>query len=283
MNKGIISLILTSVSLIIVVLCFMFPLYAIHYTKTEVPSNPVLDPYSNMSSVLQSSESENNLDFHQTFLKQKYLHSSYPNYYQFYATSIEYSDYKEIIDSNAEYGAYSDSDAENLNNMFSIYNNTFYIFLSGVIFIILALIFTVFSILPIKNFQVFKKMSSIFHIITAIIILTAALYFFISFGNYIQAGFPDSFLSSSTFDEVGEMNFWYSYSEGGLDYSMGPSFGWYFMFIVCILSIISAVLLFLNRQPWIPKNIPSQITPTYQSTYPTIDNSHPEQNYDNKY
>jgi hypothetical protein len=220
-----------------------------------------------------------NLDFHQTYFKIK-TKTSIANS----GSSVEYSDYKELMESySTRYSPYSESEIARYDDMSSIYNNTFYMFIGVFICIILALIFTIFSILPIKDFEIFKKLGFIFHIVIFILILVTSIYFFISFDNYLKDDLPETFLSSSSLENIGEMSFWYSYKEGGIDYSMGPGLGWYFMFIICFLSIFAAIFTFLNRQPWIPKYNPSQISPSFQSAYPPMDNYSNKQNYGNMY
>jgi len=257
MSKGLIGLILTIIAFLFVVICFFQPWYVIDYTQK---SDYLSSSYTNMSDTYYMGETQTISYFHLTYFRYK---SEYR-----YGNSlgmIDYSDYLDMLKSN-DYS--DDSSISGLEELTIVFNNTLYIFVVVFVLIILALIFSIFSNLPTKYFKIFKNLGFIFNLLVFIFIIIVISYFFLAYGDYAESHKPDMFLNRLDADDMGDVSFWHSLNKGGIDLSMGPGLGWYLMFVPCFLTLASAVLIFLNKSPWMPSNISNKLSSTYQPSYP---------------
>lgn len=253
------ALICSIISLIIIITGFIFPWYNVYYHEKPESYEFGNSDYYNMSMSFMDREKIYDLGFSLNSIR--YGQEAYG---MKSVVSIYYSDYKDLIDDNPDQYETSKSKHE---DMFFIYDTTFYIFIIVLIFAIISLIITIFSILPTKFFKTFKNLGLIFNLIVFILLIIAALYFFISWNSYIQDGFPDNFFGTADFfPSSGKMGFWYSESNNNYEINIGPCFYWYFIFISAAVSLVSSILVFKNNSPWIPTT--QQFKPQYSSSYP---------------
>jgi len=258
MRKGIIALICSIISLIIIITGFIFPWHNVYYHEEPDPYGFGNSDYYNTSMDFMNREKVYDLGFSLNSIR--YGQEAYG---MKSVVSISYSDYKEMFDNNPSQDETSESKFE---DMFFIYDTTVYLLLVVLIFAIISLIITIFSILPTKFFKTFKNLGLIFNLIVFILLIIVALYFFISWNSYIQDGLPDNFIGTTdSFQNSEKMGFWYSESNSNYEINMGPGFYWYLLFISAAISLISSIFVFKNNSPWIPTQ---QFKPQYSSSYP---------------
>lgn len=267
MKRGVVALILSIIVLILLIACLMLPWYS-QYSKSTYEDYDWGSPYGSEKT---TQTQETTVEFNINSLKTK----TESSYVFMPAISITYSDYEEYLDSR-DLG----TNSSKFEDMISIYNNTFYIFLAGLIMSILALALTLVSILPTKYFNTIKKVSGSFCIIVFILSIIAVLYFFFALSAYIEEDYVDASLSSSSYNlSDKDLGFWYSDYEDSNEFSIGPGISWYLMFITGLFSLISAILLFSKYEPWSPEMYTIQKRSDYQSGDSIEENYTQDRNY----
>jgi len=163
--------------------------------------------------------------------------------YNFYLTKAETkgSFYGEEIDIT---GNYSNS---SLSSLKSVFDNTMYLNIIALIFSVIALVgFLGFSF-NFGNPETMKKIGVIFGFLTLIFALIAPIYFMNGYGDLVEESYS-AYISAGGLESEFDFGFWFSYSEGGSEMSMGPGIAWYIMFIAGIIALISSIMLILNKK-----------------------------------
>ena len=130
----------------------------------------------------------------------------------------------------------SETESENYGDNWRgkyVFDNTMRVIIGALVTGILALVGMMGFIFHFGKPNTMRILGIISGIITFVLVLSAFIYFMIAF--------PGSMIRIASVPEPG---FWYSKSEEGVEYLMGPGYAWYLMIVAAIIALISSSLIF---------------------------------------
>jgi hypothetical protein len=138
-----------------------------------------------------------------------------------------------------------------INQVLGFYDITKFIVIFTIIFSIATIISSVATIFKIKKYKLLKKLNMAFSSISFSFAIGAFFYFMLTWSSMIHRGIS-LFLSVTTIipipSQISDMGFWYSFSQGGNQISMGPGLSWYLLLFGAILLLISVVIIFKTNK-----------------------------------
>ena len=255
MKKSIISIALMILVLVLVLLSFLGPWYGFHIKYTDDQS---MYGSGVNSSFYDSEDTDTTASYY--LRKVSIKGEAFGN-----PMSLSY-DYSYIKDVSEKTDSETAPQFEKMMNLFDV---IFYIMLACIVMSIIALIFSLGVLVPGKNFLKFKRLGMIFGIIVFILALISSFYFMIEWTNIINESETTELgmTNSSLFPQDLKIDgFWFSYSEGNFEYSIGPGYAWYLIIITGVISLISSIMLYLTRDPVLSQFV----QPRYPSAYPPV-------------
>jgi len=169
--------------------------------------------------------------------------------YNFYLTKAETkgSVYGEEIDETGDYSDYKDFPGK------SVFNNTMYLTIIATILSIIALVGILGLSFNFGNPESMKKLGGIFGFLTLIFAIIAPVYFMYGYGDLVEESYS-AYISAGGLESDFDFGFWFSYSEGGNEMSLGPGIAWYIMIVAGIIALISSiVILKADKEKIIPQ------------------------------
>jgi hypothetical protein len=123
----------------------------------------------------------------------------------------------------------------------SFFNTTFFLWMLTIIIALITL--CLIEVLLPKNIK-YKKISTLFLILTSIFALITPLFFLFGWTERIIEGVSGQ-LSGQTYGT--KLSFWFSQTNDFGSFTLGPGLSWYFMIVAGILLLFMAILLLMNK------------------------------------